>query len=370
MLGKYQCPICGTGLGYKGLCWKCKAEQKRKEVLNWSQEEIEEKIQNLIENADQLDDYGTQEYEDACNLIEFRGICPPQLQRAALKAEVFSLEKIYYHAPEDVREGLIERLLAAKDSMDASALMECLAMQGDEKALETLLELERNPRPWRKKLYVDPSVYAQCGGWTFDKEGHRRTLNFEECYPMVKTKDQSEKAKSPVRIGKIRKDTCPDCGGKIADMLVVDGRDERLKFLGVEGIITATCCPNCVPYTDASFSRYTLDGGSQPLSSKLILDKVENYIGEEEYDQVFANDYILGKEQVPPFYGEGSEDLNTIGGFANWVQDWQYTLCPDCGKQMKYLGQIQWDTIVGGEGTLYIEFCPDCQIASMHHQQT
>ena len=39
--------------------------------------------------------------------------------------------------------------------------------------METLLELERNPRPWRKGLYVDPSSYAQIGGWTFDKEGQK-----------------------------------------------------------------------------------------------------------------------------------------------------------------------------------------------------
>ena len=25
----YQCPICGTPLGYEGLCWKCKSEQDR-----------------------------------------------------------------------------------------------------------------------------------------------------------------------------------------------------------------------------------------------------------------------------------------------------------------------------------------------------
>ena len=52
--------------------------------------------------------------------------------------------------------------------------------------METLLELERNPRPWRKGLYVDPSSYAQIGGWTFDKEGQRIRLGFDTCYPMVK----------------------------------------------------------------------------------------------------------------------------------------------------------------------------------------
>ena len=64
-------------------------------------------------------------------------------------------------------------------------------------------------------------------------------------------------------------------------------------------------------------------------------------------------------------------DVNTIGGFANWVQDTEYTACPHCGKPMKYLAQIQWDTVFDcAEGTLYIEFCPDCQIVSMQHQQT
>ena len=60
-----------------------------------------------------------------------------------------------------------------------------------------------------------------------------------------------------------------------------------------------------------------------------------------------------------------------IGGFANWVQDAEYTTCPHCGKPMKYLAQIQWDTVFDcAEGTLYVEFCPDCHIVSMQHQQT
>ena len=46
-------------------------------------------------------------------------------------------------------------------------------------------------------------------------------------------------------------------------------------------------------------------------------------------------------------------------------------VCPHCGKPMKYLAQIQWDTVFDcAEGTLYVEFCPDCQIVSMQHQQT
>ena len=32
---------------------------------------------------------------------------------------------------------------------------------------------------------------------------------------------------------------CPHCGGRMVDMLVLDGRDERLRFLGLDGILTA-----------------------------------------------------------------------------------------------------------------------------------
>ena len=38
------------------------------------------------------------------------------------------------------------------------------------------------------------------------------------------------------------------------------------------------------------------------------------------------------KAPVPLFYGAACQDVNTIGGFANWVQDAEYTTCPHCGN--------------------------------------
>ena len=38
---------------------------------------------------------------------------------------------------------------------------------------------------------------------------------------------------------------------------------------------------------------------------------------------------------------------------------------------MKYLAQIQWDTVLDGmEGNAYIEICKDCKTIVMLHQQT
>lgn len=32
---------------------------------------------------------------------------------------------------------------------------------------------------------------------------------------------------------------CPHCGCELLDILIIDGRDERFSFLGLDGIITA-----------------------------------------------------------------------------------------------------------------------------------
>lgn len=368
---KYTCPNCGTPLGYKGLCWKCKAEKERDTVLAWTLEQIKEKQDGLIRNIQRLADMEDREIMDFWHLLGYRDAITPEIQRAARTAEVFYPWELYYKAPEDVREGLISDLLTAKDSSEASNLMCCLAMQGDDRALETLWELEKHPRPWQKKLYVGPSIYAQCGGWTFDEAGRRMQLHFDTCYPMVKGEAFEG---SPVRIGRARKDTCPHCGCRMVDMLVLDGRDERLRFLGIDGILTAACCPNCVGFLNGpAFNRFTLDGGVEILPSELFdgAEKIDCYVRPEDYNMLTENPFVLGKRAVPLFYGAGTEDVNTIGGFANWVQDWEYTLCPHCGRPMKYLAQIQWDTVMDGtEGTLYIEFCPDCHMVSMQHQQT
>ena len=368
---KHTCPGCGSSLGYDGLCWKCKSRQERNKALSWTPEQIAEKQKNLIQNVKRLAEMDDPELTDFWRLLGYRDAITPEIQRTALAAEVFYPCELYYCAPADVRDGLIVALLKTDNSHDAGNLMCCLAMQGDDKAMETLLELERNPRPWRKGLYVDPSIYAQCGGWTFDKEGRRTQLNFNICYPIVKGAPGET---SPVRIGRLRKDPCPHCGGRMVDMLVLDGRDERLKFLGLDGILTATCCPNCVGFLKGpAFNRFTLDGGVKVFPSELFdgAEKMECYIRPEDYKVLAENSFVLGQAPVPLFYGAVCEDVNTVGGFANWVQDWEYTACPHCGKPMKYLAQIQWDTVFDcAEGTLYVEFCPECHIVSMQHQQT
>ena len=372
---EHKCDKCGTELGYKGLCFKCKAEEERNKTLALTDDEIKEIINKYVKdlkekNVDKELLNGIYIYD----LIAYRNIDLKDIAKKALEKKIYYPEVFYYKASEEIRDELIKRIRATKDYSEGANLLSCLAMQGDDVALDCLYDFEMNPREWRKKLYVDPSVYTECAGWTFDKDKKRQILNFDKCYYLDKAQSKEEKEKSPIIIASLRDDNCPECGCRNIDMAIIDSRDERLKFIGVDGIIKASCCPNCVIY-NTTYSKYDLKGGSEILpfdkESENYYASEENYIEEEELNSMHNNNYILSKNEVPLFYGAFDDTLNTIGGFANWVQDWEYMKCPRCGKKMKYLMQIQWHTIESmAEGTLFIEICTDCNITAMFHQQT
>lgn len=372
---EHKCDKCGVELGYKGLCFKCKAEEERNKTLALTDDEIKEIINKYVKdlkekNVDKELLNGIYIYD----LIAYRNIDLKDIAKKALKKKIYYPEVFYYKASEEIRDELIKRIRATKDYSEGANLLSCLAMQGDDVALDCLYDFEMNPREWRKKLYVDPSVYAECAGWTFDNEKKRQILNFDKCYYLDKAQSKEEKEQSPIIIASLRDDNCPECGCRNIDMAIIDGRDEKLKFIGVDGIIKASCCPNCVTY-NITYSKYDLKGGSDILpfnkESENYYASEENYIEEEELTSMHNNNYILSKNEVPLFYGAFDDTLNTIGGFANWVQDWEYMKCPICGKKMKYLMQIHWHTIESmAEGTLFIEICTDCNITAMLHQQT
>ncbi len=83
------------------------------------------------------------------------------------------------------------------------------------------------------------------------------------------------------------------------------------------------------------------------------------------------------KRKSPVKIGVGTaEKCPHCGGrimnrFAFWIQDCEIRSCPGCGKPMKYLAQIQWDTVMDAmEGNAYIEICRECKIMAVLHQQT
>ena len=363
-----KCQQCGRKIFFDGICISCREENEKNRILALSEQEIDIAIQQIcsdIENACELGDEGL-----FTKLLNFRDINTSKIAEIAFAKNVFSPRDIYKDAPADIVKSMIEILM--QDDTDPSIagnILLCLAACGGEEVFNAFLELEKHPRKWREKLYVNPSFYATYGGWSYDSNGSFIKTNFDKCYPMKKG-TLEEKERSPVKIGVKTDDKCPHCGCQIVNLIEIDGSDPRLDFIGIEGVIKAKCCPNCFAFSGGDFCKYSINGESEIIFGK-ERGCDEDYLKDEGITELVSNTYVLGDNPVPLRYAANWEGGSSVGGFAFWIQDCEIIHCPECGKLMTYLAQIQWDTVLAGmEGNAYIEICKDCHIMAVLHQQT
>ena len=319
------------------------------------EEQIENAIQALRESKN----------TDLCEeLIRTQGVQSQAFAQAAFEAGIFRPAVLYQDASPEVRDKLID-LLDQEDEenlgkLRANDCLVALAMIGDDTVAEYFQKWEDNPRPWRKSLYVGSLAYAKEGGWCIE-DGKRKPLFFEECYALEKSENA---APEDNLFGGKASEKCPHCSASYLNMLVIDGRDERLSFLGIDGKIKIQYCPDCLPWTDSIFCRYTEDG-----ESTVITDEGGGSVPYDEEDEEFytRTPFVLSRKMVPKSYCEEFERC-AIGGRPAFVDDADYTVCPECGKFMMHLAQLGEE--LSGCGTHYIQICRDCKIATVRYQQT
>ena len=151
----------------------------------------------ILKIADRID--GIEKWDEIFNdfwaLFSLLGIHDPRIARAAAAAEIYCPPELYFGAPKDVRDALIAKLDSLQDNAKNTLndLLCALAWQGDEQTTQLFYELYQNPRTWRQKLYAGTEIYAQIGGWSFDKRGERKSLVFDKCLAAVRVKDGAEK---------------------------------------------------------------------------------------------------------------------------------------------------------------------------------
>ncbi len=354
-----QCPQCGRTIQYNGLCLECQRENKERAVLALNDEELKSKAAEVC--ADGFD-------MDLCRLlIRLRGINTEDIAKYAWERREFDCPEVYKDMSDEVAAEMIAELSRDDlDSLTANKLLICLAHKGGDIVQKAFLELEQNPREWRKKFYVDPSDYATYGGWTYGKDGGVIKITFDRCYPVVKGTPE-QRAESSVKLVTAADGVCPDCGCKYVNIIEIDGRDKRLDFLGIDGKIAVKCCPNCAPFGDGQFCRYDLNGGCEVIPAKgygLPVDDDNDWV-----DEAVSNSFVLGDNPVPIYFPCGWDSGSAVGGRAFWIGDCVIEKCPDCGKPMIYLAQIGEEPL-GYEGNFYVEICKDCKVAAVLYQQT
>ena len=368
----YLCPKCGENTIYfDGICHSCRQRQRWEEILNLSANEVEAMILKIVDRIDEIEKWD-EIYNDFWALFSLRGIHNPRIARAAAAKQIYYPPELYFGAPKDVRDALIAKLDSLQDnSKNALNHLLCsLAWQGDEKTTELFYELYKNPRPWRKKLYVGTEFYAKIGGWSFDQRGERKSLVFDKCLAVVRARDGAEKngehansgvnlnADESVRIGRPTGQKCEFCGCEMLDMLRLKASDPRLTFLNLKHDAIFRCCPTCVGSV-MYFCKRGADGEMELSCEGEGMEK--SYFSQQDMTRLSGMKFKLSGE-VSPFYGCFSELDVTVGGYPQWVQDAAYLSCPSCGGTMKHLAQIPFGELVQGEGVIYVQICEKCEV--------
>ena len=151
----------------------------------------------ILKIADRIDEIEKWQeiYNDFWALFSLLDIHDPRIARAAVAAEIYCPPELYFGAPKDVRDALVRKLASLQDNAKNTLndLLCALAWHGDEQTTRLFYELYQNPRPWRQKLYAGTEIYAQIGGWSFDRMGERKSLVFDKCLAAVRVRDGAEK---------------------------------------------------------------------------------------------------------------------------------------------------------------------------------
>ena len=247
------------------------------------------------------------------DLIRNQGISDPDIARAAYEAGILYPRILYQDAPADVRDKLIE--LLDKGEPDKSLVnnyLVALAMIGDETVADYFQKWEEAPRPWRESLYVGPYHYAEEGGWCIEN-GKKRQLFFDACYALEK----SETAAPEENVyGGTAEEKCPFCESSYVNVLVLDGRDERLSFLGFHGKIKIKYCEGCLPWSGTVFCKYVEDGESTVLRHD---DGEEYFCDDEELND--RTPFVLSKKMVPTSYCDEFERCAVGGSLSRMRQE-------------------------------------------------
>ena len=365
-----RCHECGSTIYYNGLCHNCKERKKREACQSMSKAEVDAKIEEIITELDDTFD-DKEAYYDFWRLLAYHNISTAKIAEAAIRAGVFFPSELYRDADSNVRKQLIS-LLMEPDCATAFCILHCLADTYSDDVLAVFKELDAHPLPWSKTLHIPLLDYTHASGWAINQHGNRIELIFRECYPVFRVADGND-TDTAVSVATLRGDRCSRCDSLLIDLLTIDGNDERLAFLNLPGVIRIPVCPVCVTLCEPYIIRYTLDGDSVIDPGKPFRDSEK--ILDSEYAEWTPRRFALAKKQESLYFANGNdESIITIGGFANWVQGYQFDTCPDCGKTMRYFASVPWEAWEASEawleGTLYLEICTDCQVISVFHQQT
>ena len=355
----HLCPKCKQRTIYfDGICYECRQKEKLEFYENLSEDEIKQKLKNVLAHTDEIGKYG-EIYSDLVYIFYLHGICDEQIINELTKNGEYYPPEIYKKASTKIRDELISRLSSEENIVKLNHILSALAWQGDEVVRELFFRLYGAPKPWKTKLYADTDAYSQSAGWSFDSSGNRRSLVFDKCFVC----EPSKNADASVKFKAANDEKCKFCSGEIVEFSI---KKESLKRFGLELKNDAVLkfCPTCV-----GFVQYFCQNDGKSVQTEVVGEgESEDYV-REAVATLDGQKFELANE-VCMHYAAMIDGEILLGGYPQWVQDAEYLACPKCGKTMKYLAQIPFGALIDGEGTIYMQICDECEVVGANFQCT
>ncbi|WP_089249413.1 hypothetical protein [Asanoa hainanensis] len=298
-----------------------------------------------------------------------------------LERGVLEVPSIYVGADDTVRARLIDLIDAGieADSGKGDAVVSHLSALGY--AGGTLAE--EAFRRWdsaRVTAYGYPAArFALEGGWELRAGKGIREVCAPVAYQLVVMETDVEPVKPEVDqprdgsvSGRLRGSTCPWCESSLWTVLDLDPSDPRaaavLAPTGWTGRLEVATCYFCNCYGTVFWS---IDSAGRSELSAAHTKRPEYLAEQVAAEPVTVNRLTIGEPRGAHSASAWYEGGSTLGGQPDWIQDWNYPACPECGTTMHYVGQVVGaDLAEYTEGAHYVFVHTPCRLAAVEYQQS
>lgn len=179
---------------------------------------------------------------------------------------------------------------------------------------------------------------------------------------------------APARFGGEGGGACAVCGEPLAHLLTLAPPPDGLGVSGMPTLLLETCLI-CV-WTSAPL-EYVHDAAGRPAPHRYQMEREEP----EPTPVLMPAEVRLVPTPARWWWQEwaianGNQNLNRLGGHPAWVQGGEYPDCPECGRAMGFLLQLEagLPAAEGGtafdEGVLYGFWCDACRVSAFNAEMS
>jgi hypothetical protein len=170
---------------------------------------------------------------------------------------------------------------------------------------------------------------------------------------------------------------CGLCAGPLHHLLTVPADLIEAPGSGSGGEVSFAACLSCLGW-ERPVLAYRHDESGQPRP-------VDVGHVEPRFPAAALREASVGVATTPSRWqwqelgaSNGRENLNRLGGHPSWIQDAEFPVCPDCGRTMSFVWQLDSDIrteagdewLWGSGGLCYCFWCGPCRVSAFLWQCT